>query len=359
MLRLTIAQPHETIPATNPGNTADCAFGATLDDGADRWSGVYTSDILSAMMTRTSPRTLHPRAALLLCLTACGADSGTGTDDTGNTGPATSTTTASTPTSEGSDSSSSASSDASTGEPELANFSFFVTSLRAMQTLSGNPLGFGGDLRFGEEGPGAGLRGADKICEAVAEMSMPGSASKQWRAFLSVASDADGKPVHAIDRIGDGPWYDRLGRVVSNTRADLLHDRPLGADPAIQDDLPNEQGIPNKQPDPNLPPEDNHHTLTGSDSNGQLFGAMATCRDWTSAKGDLATEGRPRIGLTFPREGGPVNSMSSNWISALIEAGCAPGVTLMPTPPPGPDDMFVDVGSGGGYGAIYCFALSP
>lgn len=316
-------------------------------------------DILSLMMIQASPRTLHSRGALLLCLTACGADSGVAsTDDAASSDPVTTTSTTSIPTSEGSDSSgANASTGDSTGEVELANFSFFVTSLRAMQTLSGDPLGFGGDLRFGEDGPGAGLRGADKICSAVAEMSMPGSASKRWRAFLSVASDADGKPVHAIDRIGDGPWYDRLGRIVSNTRADLLHDRPLGADPAIQDDLPNEQGIPNKQPDPNLPPEDNHHTLTGSDTHGQLFGAMATCRDWTSAKGDLATEGRPRIGLTFPREGGPVNSTSSNWISALIEAGCAPGVTLMPTPMPGPDE--VDVGSGGGYGAIYCFALSP
>ena len=100
------------------------------------------------------------------------------------------------------------------GGVELEKFSFFVTSLKAMQALSGSPLGFGGDLRFGEQGPGAGLRGADKICSAVAEMSMPGSAQKQWRAFLSVASDADGQPVNAIDRIGEGPWYDRLGRLV-------------------------------------------------------------------------------------------------------------------------------------------------
>ncbi|MBK7825619.1 MAG: hypothetical protein IPO88_24850 [Nannocystis sp.] len=226
-----------------------------------------------------------------------------------------------------------------------------------MKALSGSPLGFGGDLRFGEEGPGAGLRGADKICAAVAEMSMPGSASKQWRAFLSVASDADGKPVNAIDRIGEGPWYDRLGRLLAANRADLLHDRPEGADPAIQNDLPNEDGVPNMQPEPTLPEEDNHHAMTGSDPQGLLFDANATCLDWTSAKGDRATEGRPRVGLTFPRQGGPVTSMSTNWISALIESGCAPGVTLMPTPPPGPD--VVDVGSGGGYGGIYCFALSP
>ena len=298
--------------------------------------------------------------ALSLCLSACGADSGgetsglTGlTSDTGSTGGPASTSTAS-PTSGGGSESSGGS---ESGGVELEKFSFFVTSLKAMQALSGSPLGFGGDLRFGEQGPGAGLRGADKICSAVAEMSMPGSAQKQWRAFLSVASDADGQPVNAIDRIGEGPWYDRLGRLVANTRADLLHDRPAGADPAIVNDLPNENGIPNKRPEPTLPEEDNHHTLTGSDTQGALFGAMATCRDWTSAKGDLATEGRPRIGLTFPREGGNMDSTSRNWISALIEAGCAPGVTLIPTPMPGPD--VVDVGSGGGYGAIYCFALSP
>lgn len=299
---------------------------------------------------------LRPRSStlLILCLFACATDpAGETSATTGSSGAAasTSTSTSSPTTGDSSDTGD------STGGVPLEKFSFFVTSLAAMQALSGNPLGFGGDLRFGEEGPGAGLRGADKICSAVAERSMPGSAQKQWRAFLSVAADENGQPVNAIDRIGEGPWYDRLGRLVASTRADLLHDRPAGADPAIVNDLPNEDGVPNKRPDPTLPEQDNHHTLTGSDTQGALFGAMATCRDWTSALGDLASEGRPRIGLTFPREGGNMDSTSMNWISALIEAGCAPGVTLIPTPMPGPD--VVDVGSGGGYGAIYCFALSP
>lgn len=225
-----------------------------------------------------------------------------------------------------------------------------------MQQLSNNPLGFGGDLRFGETGVGAGLRGADKICAAVAEMSMPGSSAKQWRAYLSVTAGDDGKQVNAIDRIGEGPWYDRLGRVVAASKADLLHDRPVSADPAIKDDLPNENGIPNKQPDPTKPPEDNHHTITGSTKMGTLFNASSTCLDWTSAKGEPATEGKPRMGLTFPRMGG-TSSDSKNWMSALNETGCAPGVNLQPSPPPGPED--VDIGNGGGYGAIYCFALTP
>ena len=75
---------------------------------------------------------------------------------------------------------------------ELPHFSFFVTSLESFQELSGNEFGFGGDLRFGETGPGAGLRGADKICATIAEMSMPGSSVKEWRAFPSVSADEIG-----------------------------------------------------------------------------------------------------------------------------------------------------------------------
>ncbi len=48
----------------------------------------------------------------------------------------------------------------SSGGVALEEFSFFLTSLQSMQALSGSQLGFGGDLRFGEAGPGAGLRGA-------------------------------------------------------------------------------------------------------------------------------------------------------------------------------------------------------
>src|SRR5690606_18604670 len=69
----------------------------------------------------------------------------------------------------------------------LDKFSFFVTSLESLRKLSKSQKGFGGDLRFGETGEGAGLRGADKICSTIAEMSMPGSSAKQWRAFLSTS----------------------------------------------------------------------------------------------------------------------------------------------------------------------------
>ncbi|WP_293247721.1 hypothetical protein [Nannocystis sp.] len=253
----------------------------------------------------------------------------------------------------------------STGEViPTEKFSFFVTSLIALQELSGSQEGFGGDLRFGEDGPGAGLRGADKICATIAEKSMPGAGNKQWRAFLSAVSDENGNQVNAIDRVGEGPWYDRLGRTFALTKADLLTERPTNIDPAIKDDFPNEDGVPNHQPDPNQPEVDNHDTLTGTNENGQLYSKTATCADWT---GNTGSEGKPRVGHSWPRYGmggpgpGPGPGMGdgsmANWMSSLDESGCAPGVSLIEMGPPDPNSN--TVGSGGGYGGFYCFALTP
>ncbi len=248
-----------------------------------------------------------------------------------------------------------------TAEGELDPFSFFVTSLKALQELSGSEEGFGGDFRFGETGPGAGLRGADKICAAIAEMSMPGSSAKGWRAFLSATDDGNGETVNAADRIGEGPWYDRLGRIVSENKTGLLQTRP-DADEAIMNDLPNENGIPNQDPDL-TGAVDNHHTLTGSDGNGELYSEDMgnTCNDWTNAEEETGT---PRVGLSWPRNfgggggfpggGGDANS---NWISAGNAYGCAPGVALIQD---GPGNMNIKtVGEGGGYGGFYCLALNP
>ncbi|WP_437590923.1 hypothetical protein [Sorangium sp. So ce1000] len=231
-----------------------------------------------------------------------------------------------------------------------------MTSLAAMRELSGSQDGFGGDLRFGETGPGAGLRGADKICATIAEKSLPGAGSKMWRAYLSATAGEDGNQVNAIDRIGEGPWYDRLGRLVANDKAELLNTRPSGADAAIKNDLPNEDGVPNHQPDPNQSAVDNHDTMTGSSAEGRLYGATATCKDWTTKAGDRASEGGPRLGHSWPRGGGGGGS-GSHWISSHDAPGCAPGVFIVEMG--GPQAGSNTVGSGGGYGGIYCFALTP
>lgn len=247
--------------------------------------------------------------------------------------------------------------------PSSEKFSFFVTSLKAMRDLSGSSDGFGGDLHFGETGTGAGLRGADKICTAVAERSMPGN-GKTWRAFLSATAGEDGKPVNAIDRIGEGPWYDRTGRLLAQNKTDLATERPTGADTAIVNDLPNEDGVPNHAPDASGE-VDNHDVLTGTGDKGQLFSndASSTCKDWTSAVG---SDGKPHCGHSWPRAGGGgrpgggggMMGSGNNWMSALNEAGCAPGAFVIEKGPPGANGT-LSVGDGGGYGGIYCFALTP
>jgi hypothetical protein len=234
----------------------------------------------------------------------------------------------------------------------LPHFSFFVTSLKAILELSGSDSGFGGDLRFGKMGPGAGLLGADSICQCIAERSMPGSAVKQWRAFLSVTADKNGKQVNAIDRIGNGPWYDRLGRLLVPTREDLLHDRPTNGDPAIANDLPNEDGVPNHQPDPTQSKVDNHHFVTGSKTDGTLYSDTTTCEDWTSMSASLKG---PRCGFAWPRGSGGGGSMGgTNWLSGFDAGGCVAGIELTTNSLSGKI-----IGNAGGYGGFYCFALNP
>jgi hypothetical protein len=244
---------------------------------------------------------------------------------------------------------------------KLDKFSFFVTSLKALQELSGSQDGFGGNFSFGKTGQGAGLLGADSICACIAERSMPGSKVKQWRAFLSVNQGPDGKQVNAIDRIGQGPWYDRVGRLLSNNISELLNTRPAGADPEIKNDLPNEDGIPNHRPDPNGPTVDNHHFVTGSGTDGKLYirsgSTPMTCNDWTST----TASGQPHCGFSWPRGGmgkttfGGGGMNASHWISGFDCGGCKAGIHIT-SDFSGPNDI---IGNGGGYGGFYCFALTP
>lgn len=233
--------------------------------------------------------------------------------------------------------------------PLLAKFSFFVTSMKALQTLANNENGFGGDLRFGKAD---GLSGADEICRQVAEMGMPGAGKKTWRAFLSVV----GPPaVNARDRIGPGPWYDARGRLVSQNLADLLGGPRPKADAEIVNDLPNERGEPNHYvgPDGYTPGRewDNHDTLTGSREDGTAPNdKRLTCQDWTSKEGNA---GQPQLGHSWPR--GKSTGFGAHWVADHTAKGCSPGYYLDFANPAGSGDC---VGCGGGYGGFYCFALN-
>jgi hypothetical protein len=173
---------------------------------------------------------------------------------------------------------------------------------------------------------------------------------------LSVASGPDGSRVHAIDRIGEGPWYDRLGRLVSADLDELIENRPRG-DEGVGEDLPNEFGESNRVV---AGVETEHQdVLTGSDEDGEWSGQ--TCADWTST----SVAERPNAGHPW------VVYSSDHWVDAHTVQGCAASV--------GNGDggyfgrgsgsgggswggsPYADsggVGDNGGYGAIYCFALS-
>jgi hypothetical protein len=131
------------------------------------------------------------------------------------------------------------------------------------------------------------------------------------------------------------------------TKAGLVMTRPQGADPAIINDLPNEDGVPNHNPD-GTGIIDNHNTLSGSSRMGTLDsdGLTATCQDWTSS---ASNGGRPACGVSWPRGG------LQHWINALNEGGCAPGST----PPGAEQGPSGTVGALGGYGGFYCLALTP
>jgi hypothetical protein len=222
---------------------------------------------------------------------------------------------------------------------QAQRFSFFYTSLDAMRRLSGSELGFGGDLRFGQE---TGLAGADAICQVIA--TDVGAGSKTWRAFLSATTGTDGTPVDAINRIGDGPWFDRKGRLVAEDVSGLVADRPIG-DPATVNDLPDETG------ERTSPLGTTADVLTGSNKLGLLHqdaGGMPknTCNDWTDAT----------LQDVFVMSGHAwLSGGVENWIAAHAQRSCVPGVNLAST---GVTDGS-SIGAGGGWGGIYCFALSP
>jgi hypothetical protein len=233
-------------------------------------------------------------------------------------------------------------------------FSFFTTSMEGLLGLAPDPVnGFGGDL--------GGLQGADEICTTLARQGNP-SDSKTWVAFLSTSGVGGGMAVDAIDRIGEGPWYDYNGRLFADGLDSLLdnNDRP-GGDPQLSEMFTDEFGEP-IQPSSEV---DNHDMLTGSNDEGRLYNddPVATCNDWTDAT--LQSEGGGMMGGGMMGGGGgavpvghawPRSSTSGrHWIQEHGVNGCHPGINVVQGGGAPPGDY--TVGAGGGYGGFYCFAL--
>ena len=202
------------------------------------------------------------------------------------------------------------SSDSTTAPTTTSGLSFFVTSAKS---TTGN-IG--------------GLRGADALCQSLAQAA--GAGSRTWRAYLSVESDPDNsnRPTDARSRIGNGPWVNAKGVTVAASLADL-HARTGDATVFVD-----EKGQPINGQWAGSPAPVEHDIMTGSNADGTLAPGL-TCADWTSASTDVAAQVGHSDGL------GPNQSTAgalSSWNSAHSNTNCA------------------NTAPGGGAGRIYCFA---
>ena len=177
-----------------------------------------------------------------------------------------------------------------------------------------------------------GIAGADAHCAALADATgavLP--SGRIWRAYLS-STASDGKPLHARDRIGAGPWHNARGALIAATVADLHGDILRDRNQMNKVNALTEKGTPvNGVGDtPNM-----HDILTGSDSFGRAFPGTAdwSCSNW----GSNALTGSAMVGHHDRTGGG-----NTSWNSAHPSRGCGQP-QLVAT---------------GGAGLFYCFAAN-
>src|SRR6267143_1214795 len=141
----------------------------------------------------------------------------------------------------------------------------------------------GGDMTFFVssvgKGNGAdlgGLEGADAHCQSLAKAA--GSASTNWRAYLSTTLPGGDAGVNARDRIGKGPWRNAKGVTVAKSVEDL---HSAGSNINKQTAL-TEMGelVSGRGDSVNM-----HDILTGSDPAGNFStaGGDTTCGNWTKS----------------------------------------------------------------------------
>ena len=200
------------------------------------------------------------------------------------------------------------------GQPAAAArqpMSFFVTS-----------AGKGDGANLG------GLAGADAHCQALAKAA--GQPEAVWRAYLSTQGAG---AVSARDRIGNGPWHNFRGQIIS-ANSGILHGdtieqartgNPLGKQLALTEKGELVNGVGDK---PNV-----HDILTGSTADGRAFTDTAdhTCNNWTSNNA-----GSAQVGHSDKQGGG-----NSSWNSTHASKGCS-------------QDNLVATG---GAGLFYCFSV--
>ena len=191
------------------------------------------------------------------------------------------------------------------------SLSFFVTSTRSTT----------GDI--------GGLRGADTLCQNLAQAA--GAGNKTWRAYLSVERDANNgnRPTDARSRIGNGPWFNAKGAMVAANLTEL-HARKGDATVFVD-----ERGQPINGQWAGSPSPVEHDIMTGSNADGTLLTGF-TCGDWTSAAATALGQVGHSDGLG---PGGDTSGSLSSWNSAHANQNCS------------------NTAPRGGAGRIYCFAV--
>jgi len=190
--------------------------------------------------------------------------------------------------------------------------SFFVTS-----ASKGDGANYGG------------LAGADAHCQMLAQAAGRGGA--KWVAYLSTQGPG---AVSARDRIGNGPWYNARGGLISMNQAqlhgDTIEQARVGNPVSKNAALTEKQTIVNGQGD--MPNQ--HDILTGSTADGRAFtdGMDHTCNNYTSN-----ADGRGTVQLGHSDKSGGGNS---SWNSSHASRGCSQ-MNLIQT---------------GGNGYLYCFS---
>ena len=200
------------------------------------------------------------------------------------------------------------------GQQPAAPMTFFITS-----------VGKGDGANYG------GLAGADAHCAQLAGASGAAATTRAWRAYLSAVAP-DGKPVHARDRIGTGPWHNAKGAMIAATVPDLHGDIIRDRNQINKMNALNEKGqtVNGAGDTPNV-----HDILTGSDHLGRALPGTAdtNCSNWTSN----AATGSAMVGHHDRTGGG-----TSSWNAAHGSRGC------------GQQNLV----STGGAGLLYCFAAN-
>lgn len=175
-----------------------------------------------------------------------------------------------------------------------------------------------------------GLRGADALCQRLAESV--GAGRRIWRAYLSAERDPDNgnRPTDARSRIGAGPWLNANGITIASNLAEL-HSRTGNADAFVD-----ERGQRINGQWPGSPSPNQHDILTGSTAEGTVMAGF-TCADWTSQSPDLQGQVGHSDGLG---PGGSTAGALSSWNSSHLNLSCA------------------NTAPRGGAGRLYCFAQS-